>query len=153
MHDGINTWLKMWPNVRDNYEAGPLKCTHGISVEKALKACGNVSVLVSMAAPRPRKATAPSGRGVVMMLMMVPTKTASRCHACSVTPAGGGKNQMAVATPTEMPRVFMLAPHLNSSFSAGGGAAPDAATTAVEAQVCNRIAELLRSPIQYSVDY
>jgi hypothetical protein len=107
--------------------------THGISVEKALKAWGKVSVLVSIAAPRPRKATAPSGSGVVMMDTMVPTKTASRCQACSVTPAGAGRNQMSAPMPTEMPSVFMSAPHLNS-FCWGAGTAPAAA----EAHTCER---------------
>ena len=53
--------------------------THGISLEKALKASAKVSTLVSMAAPMPSIATAPRGSGVVMMPTMVPTKTESRC--------------------------------------------------------------------------
>ena len=32
--------------------------------------------------------------------------------ACDVTPAGGGMNHTAVASPTEMARFFMLAPHV-----------------------------------------
>jgi hypothetical protein len=35
----------------------------GISLAKAEKACANVSVWVTMAAPRPIMATAPSGSG------------------------------------------------------------------------------------------
>jgi hypothetical protein len=54
------------------------KGTHGISLAKALKASAKVSVLVSMDTPRPSTATAPRGRGVVMIPTMVPAKMASR---------------------------------------------------------------------------
>jgi len=103
--------------------------SHGISLEKAEKACGKVSTLVSIATPRPSMATAPSGSGVVMMPAMVPVKTASRCHACGVTPAGAGANHSAMPTPMQMDRSFMLAPHLKG---AAGGAAADEAETATE---------------------
>lgn len=45
---------------------------------KALKASAKVRVFVSMLTPRPSTATAPRGRGVVMMPTMVPAKIASR---------------------------------------------------------------------------
>lgn len=45
---------------------------------KAEKASAKESVLVSMDTPRPNMATAPRGRGVVMMPTMVPAKMASR---------------------------------------------------------------------------
>jgi hypothetical protein len=57
-------------------------------------------------------ATAPRGRGWVMMPTMVARKMASRCHACIVTPDGGGRNHTSTPDATEMPRFFMLAPHL-----------------------------------------
>lgn len=114
----------MWLDAVDRLGRG----AHGISEEKALKAWVKVSVLVSMLAPRPSMATAPRGSGLVMMPTMVPMNTASRCHAWRVTPTGGGMNQISAAMPTEMPRFFMLAPHLKLGST---GAAADAATTAV----------------------
>ncbi len=99
--------------------------SYGISLEKALKAAAKVKVLVSIVAPSPIIATAPKGNGLVMIPTIVPRKMASRCHAGSVTPAGGGMNQIAAARPTEMPNFFMSAPHLNSA----GGAEAAALTT------------------------
>ena len=64
--------------------------THGISLAKALKAAAKVRVLVSMAAPRPSMATAPRGRGCVMMPTMVPRKTASRRQACKAQAKASG---------------------------------------------------------------
>lgn len=58
---------------------------HGISLAKAENAAAKVSVLVSIVAPRPSMATAPSGSGLVMMPTMVPRKIASRCQACVFT--------------------------------------------------------------------
>ena len=91
-----------------------LAVTHGISLAKALNAAAKVKVLVSMVAPRPIMATAPSGSGLVMIPTIVPRKIAKRCHAIKVTPAGGGMNQTASVRPTDMPKFFMSAPHLNS---------------------------------------
>lgn len=95
--------------------------TYGISLAKAEKAAGNVRTLVIIEAPRPSIATAPRGRGCVMMPTMVPRKMASRCHACSATPAGGGTNQTMVAMLTQMPRFFMSAPHLNGGSLGAAG--------------------------------
>mmetsp|Transcript_31658 Transcript_31658/g.57526 ORF Transcript_31658/g.57526 Transcript_31658/m.57526 type:complete len:210 (-) Transcript_31658:28-657(-) len=102
--------------------------SQGISLAKALKASGKVRTLVSMAAPRPRTATAPRGRGVVIIPTMVPIKTASKCQALRLTPAGAGQNQMAMAIPTQVARSFMLAPNLKG-LAAGAGAAAAAVTT------------------------
>ena len=55
--------------------------THGISLAKALKAAPNVRVFVSMVAPNPSIATAPKGRGCVIMPTMVERKIASNRHA------------------------------------------------------------------------
>ncbi len=99
--------------------------SYGISLEKALKAAAKVRVLVSIVAPSPIIATAPKGSGLVMIPTIVPRKMASRCHAGSVTPDGGGMNQITTARPTEMPKFFMSAPHLNSA----GGAEAVALTT------------------------
>ena len=55
--------------------------SQGISDAKAEKAAGKVRVLVSIDAPRPSIATAPSGMGLVMIPTIVPRKMASKCHA------------------------------------------------------------------------
>lgn len=60
---------------------------YGISLANALNAAPKVSTLVSIVAPSPSTATAPRGRGWVMMPTMVAKKIASRCQACAVTPA------------------------------------------------------------------
>lgn len=60
--------------------------TYGISLENALKAAPNVRVLVSMVAPRPSMATAPRGRGCVIIPTIVAKKMARRCQAWGVTP-------------------------------------------------------------------
>ena len=99
--------------------------SYGISLEKALKAAAKVRVLVSIVAPSPIIATAPKGNGLVMIPTIVPRKMASRCHAGNVTPDGGGMDQITTARPTEMPKFFMSAPHLNSA----GGAEAVALTT------------------------
>ena len=90
---------------------GTSSISYGISLANALKACEKVKVLVIMVAPRPRIATAPRGSGLVMIPTMVPKKIASKCHASPLTPAGDGKNQTAAASPTDIPRFFMSAPH------------------------------------------
>lgn len=76
---------------------------------------------VIIEAPRPSIATAPRGKGWVMMPTMVPRKMARRCHACTVTPAGGGRNHTVVATATQMPRFFMSAPHLKGGSAGADG--------------------------------
>ena len=95
-------------NPPDSQKA--MAMSQGISEATAENAAAKVSVLVTMAAPRPSIATAPSGSGLVMMPTIVPRKIASRCQACGRTPAGAGQNQTAAARPTEMPRFFMSAP-------------------------------------------
>jgi len=100
----------------------PSITSYGISLEKALKAAAKVKVLVSIVAPRPNIATAPKGKGLVMIPTIVPRKMASKCHAGSVTPVGGGMSQIATARPTDMPKFFMSAPHLNSAGGAEAAA-------------------------------
>lgn len=82
-----------------------------------------------MLVPRPSMATAPRGSGFVMMPTIVPINTASRCHACIVTPTGGGMNQIRAPIPTEIPRFFMSAPHLNGAATGAGAAAAALAWT------------------------
>ena len=88
-------------------------------MEKAAKAWAKVRVLVIMAAHRPIIATAPRGSGAVMIPMMVATKTARRCQAWVVMPAGWGQKKSPTPTATARPRVFKLAPF----HSAGAAAA------------------------------
>lgn len=64
-----------------------LLATYGISLANALKAAPKVRTFVSMVAPNPSTATAPRGRGCVMMPTIVDKKIANRCHAWVVTPA------------------------------------------------------------------
>lgn len=98
--------------------------TYGISLENALKACAKVRVLVSMVAASPIIATAPSGSGLVIIPTIVPRKIASRCQAAAETPSGDGMNHTAAARPTDMPKFFISAPHLNSGLADGADAAP-----------------------------
>ena len=101
---------------------GMAQPTHGISLENALNACAKVKVLVNMLAASPIMATAPSGRGLVMIPTMVPRKMARRCHAFNVTPEGGGMNHTMAARATDIPRFFMSAPHWNSDDDADAAA-------------------------------
>ena len=118
---------------------------HGISLENAEKAAEKVSVFVSIVAPKPSMATAPRGRGWVMMPTMVPRKMASRCHACAFTPAGGGRNHTTTATATEMPKFFMSAPHLKGgSEGAAGEAASEPLALALISLNCLRSLRWLR---------
>ena len=68
--------------------------------------------MVIMDAPRPSIATAPRGKGWVMMPAMVPRKMERRCHAWRVTPVGGGMNHMPEVMATQMASFFRSAPHL-----------------------------------------
>mmetsp|Transcript_20254 Transcript_20254/g.56152 ORF Transcript_20254/g.56152 Transcript_20254/m.56152 type:complete len:207 (-) Transcript_20254:45-665(-) len=95
--------------------------SHGISLAKALKAAAKVMVLVSIAAPRPSIATAPRGRGEVMIPAMVATKIDSRCHALTGTPAGAGMNHITAPMATHISRDFMSAPHLKAGSTGAGG--------------------------------
>ena len=58
-----------------------------------------------------------------MMATMVAVKTDRRCQARRDTPAGGGMNHMIAPMPMEMPKSFMLAPHLNGAAGAAAAAA------------------------------
>ena len=62
-----------------------------------------------------------------MMPMMVPTKTARRCQAWAVTPAGAGMHQMIRPASTEYPRGLSLAPfHSAGAAACTTGAGTDA---------------------------
>ena len=83
---------------------------HGISLEKAENAAANGNKPVVMETPRPIIATAPNGNGCVMIPTIVATKTANKCHACAVTPAGAGQIHKSKPAKTEYPRFFAFAP-------------------------------------------
>jgi hypothetical protein len=63
-----------------------------------------------------------------MMAAIVPTNTESKCQAFRVTPAGGGMNHSRAPIPIDIPKSFILAPHLNAG-SDGAGAAAELANT------------------------
>jgi len=96
----------MNPRAKKNARA----ISHGISLAMALKAWAKVRVWVRMQTPRPRRATAPRGRGPVMMPMMVLRKMARRCQALGFTPSGTGIRKITTPTATVMASSFGLAP-------------------------------------------
>lgn len=78
---------------------------------KALKAAGNVRVRVTTEVVSPRKAQAPTGKGLRTRPAMVDKKIASNCHACGVTSTGlGTKNRTATPMAMEMMKGMILAP-------------------------------------------
>lgn len=68
------------------------------------------------------KATAPIGSGCRIKPSTVAIKTASKCHASTVTPSGTGRNHRMSPTPIVMSAfllfVFMFSPHQKYEFSA-----------------------------------
>lgn len=84
--------------------------SHGIGSPNAENAAANVSVRVSTAAPRPSSATAPSGRGWVMIPTMVARKMDSSCHALRATPAGGGTSHISTPVPMVATSGLIAAP-------------------------------------------
>ena len=68
------------------------------------------------------KATAPIGSGCRIKPRTVAIKTASKCHASTVTPSGTGRNHRMSPTPIVMSAfllfVFMFSPHQKYEFSA-----------------------------------
>ena len=67
------------------------------------------------------KATAPIGSGCRIKPSTVAIKTASKCHASTVTPSGTGRNHRMSPTPIVMSAfllfVFMFSPHQKYEFS------------------------------------
>lgn len=85
--------------------------SHITSLVKALKAAGNVRVPETMEVVRPRKAQAPTGRGLRTRPAMVDKKMASNCQACGVTWTGlGTRNRTARPMATERMKGAILAP-------------------------------------------
>lgn len=96
---------------------------------KAEKAAAKVRVLVSTAAPRPIRATAPSGSGCVMIPTMVARKIAKSCHAFLETPPGTGTNHRMTPVAIDAARGFRAAP-CHGCAGAGAGAGGEAAAEA-----------------------
>lgn len=71
------------------------------SLVKALKAVEKVKVLVTMEVVRPRKAQAPTGKGLRTRPAIVERKIESNCQACIVTSGGLGTNRRTIK-PIEM---------------------------------------------------
>lgn len=104
----------------------------GIGSPKAENAAANVSVLVRTHAPSPINATAPSGRGCVMIPTIVARNIESNCHAFLETPVGTGTNQRITPVAIEASRGFIAAPCHGTGAGAGsclaGTTAADACT-------------------------
>lgn len=77
---------------------------------KAENAAEKVRVLVRTEAPKPSKATAPSGKGCVMMPTIVARKIARSCQAGLETPEGTGTNQRMTPVAMEASNGFIAAP-------------------------------------------
>lgn len=75
---------------------------------------------------------------LVIIPTMVPTKTASRCQALAVTPAGAGMSQMMRPASTEKPRGLSFAPFhsavVAAAFTTGAGVALAETTRLAEAR-------------------
>jgi len=128
----------MNPRAKKNASA----INQGISLENAENAAENGKRPVVMATPKPIIAVAPSGSGFVMIPTIVPTNTASKCHALALTPAGAGMSQINNPASTEYPSGFNLAPFqfANAPPSAparttGAEDDADARTTSASARV------------------
>lgn len=101
---------------------------HGIGSPKAENAAEKVSVFVSTDAPRPIRATAPRGRGWVIIPTIVAKKIASSCQAFLDTPDGTGTNQRMTPVAIEARRGFIAAPC--HGFAGGDTALPGEASAA-----------------------
>lgn len=112
------------PRAKKNASA----ISHGIGSPKAENAAAKVSVLVRTHAPSPMSATAPSGRGWVMIPTIVARKMESSCHAMRETPLGAGRNHRITPVAMEAASGLMEAPcHGWGASGAGGAAEADAA--------------------------
>ena len=68
-----------------------------LAFAKPEKACAGVIVPVRTTVPAAIIAAVRSGNEPMSTQAMAATKTANRCHACGVRPAGTGANQMPIA--------------------------------------------------------
>jgi len=112
----------------------------GIGSPNAENAAEKVRVFVRTEAPKPIKATAPSGKGCVMIPTIVARKIASSCHAGFVTPAGTGTNQRMTPVAMDASKGFMAAPFHGGEagvidVGAGDGDAADADAFTVKLEI------------------
>lgn len=97
--------------------------SQGMGSPKPENAAAKGSVLVRTETPNPNIATAPRGKGCVIMPTIVPKKIASSCHALRFTPAGTGENQRITPVAMEAISGFMEAPcHGCTGADEGAGA-------------------------------
>ena len=94
------------PRAKKNASA----INQGIGSPNAEKAAEKGRVFVSTEAPKPIKATAPSGKGCVMIPTIVARKIASSCQAGFVTPEGTGTNQRMTPVAIDASNGFIAAP-------------------------------------------
>jgi hypothetical protein len=100
--------------------------SQGMGSPNAENAAEKERVLVRTEAPRPNRATAPRGRGWVIMPTMVARKMARSCHALRATPAGAGINQTRTPVRMDAARGFREAPCHGCGGAAAGPGAEDA---------------------------
>lgn len=84
--------------------------SHGIGSPKAENAAEKVKVLVKTEAPRPNRATAPNGKGWVIIPTMVAKKMESNCQAIRDTPSGAGTNHRITPVAIDAMSGLMEAP-------------------------------------------
>lgn len=111
--------------------------SQGIGSPKAEKAAAKVSVLVRTEAPRPMRATAPSGSGCVMIPTIVARKMASSCHAFLDTPEGTGTNQRITPVAIEAISGFIAAPVHGCGGDAGATGEEEAEAEALTVSCLN----------------
>lgn len=122
--------------------------SQGIGSPKAEKAAAKVRVLVRTQAPRPMRATAPRGRGWVMIPTMVDRKMERSCQAILVTPVGGGMNHRIIPVAMEAIRGCMEAPcHGCSGFDGTDDGVAAAAADALTVRFLLGNEELIVNPV------
>lgn len=104
--------------------------SQGMGSPKAENAAEKVRVLVRTDAPRPINATAPRGRGWVMMPTMVARKIARSCHALRATPAGAGMNQIRTPVRIDAAKGLRAAPCHGCGAADGAGVEAESETEA-----------------------
>ena len=107
--------------------------SQGMGSPKPENAAAKGRGLVRTETPNPNIATAPRGKGCVIMPTIVPRKIASSCHALRFTPAGTGENQRITPVAMEAISGFMAAP-CHGCTGAGAGVMEAAEALTVKAE-------------------
>lgn len=115
--------------------------SQGMGSPKAENAAEKVRVLVRTEAPKPSKATAPSGKGCVMMPTIVARKMARSCQAGLETPEGTGTNQRMTPVAMEASNGFIAAPcqGCGAGVMEGEGGDGDAADADADALTASKL--------------